>query len=147
MEVILNKDVAAIGKAGQVVKVKEGFARNFLFPQNLAKPVTSGSLKILEQERQVKSAQSLKLKAQASELQQRLDSLALTIPALAQDEEKLYGSIGAHEISEALKNEGLEINKNNINLVEPIKALGIYEIQVKLHPEVTAKLKLWVVKK
>lgn len=147
MEVILNKDVAAIGKAGQVVKVKEGFARNFLFPQNLAKPVTSGSLKILEQERQVKSAQSLKLKAQASELQQRLDSLALTIPALAQDEEKLYGSIGAQEVSEALKNEGFSINKNNINLVEPIKALGIYEIQVKLHPEVTAKLKLWVVKK
>lgn len=147
MEVILNKDVAAIGKAGQVVKVKEGFARNFLFPQNLAKPVTLGSLKILEQERQVKSAQSLKLKAQASELQQRLDSLALTIPALAQDEEKLYGSIGAQEVSEALKNEGLSINKNNIDLVEPIKALGIYEIQVKLHPEVTAKLKLWVVKK
>ena len=147
MEVILNKDVVDIGKAGEIVKVKEGFARNFLFPQNLAKPVTSGSLKILEQEKQIKSAQSTKFKEQAIELQKRLDSFSLTISALAQDEEKLYGSIGPHDISEALKNEGFSINKNDINLIEPIKSLGIYEIQVKLHPEVTAKFKLWVVKK
>jgi len=147
MEVILNKDVANIGKAGSIVKVKEGFARNFLFPQNLAKPVTSGSLKILEQGKQIKSAQSAKLKEESIQLQKRLDSLALTISALTQGEDKLYGSISAHDISEALKNEGLSIDKNNIDLVEPIKSLGIYEIQVKLHPEVTAKLKLWVVKK
>lgn len=147
MEVILNKDVAAIGKTGQIVKVKEGFARNFLFPQNLAKPVTPGSLKILEQEKQIRFAQSAEQKAQAIELQKRLDNFSLTISALAQDEEKLYGSIGPHDISEALKNEGFFVNKNNINLIDPIKSLGIYEIQVKLHPEVTAKLKLWVVKK
>ncbi len=147
MEVILNKDVADIGKAGAIVKVKEGFARNFLFPQNLAKPVTSGSLKILEQQKQIKDAQSAKLKAQAVEIQERLGSLSLTIPALAQDEEKLYGSISAHDIAEALKNEGFSIDKNVIDLNEPIKSLGIYEIQLKLHPEVTAKLKLWVVKK
>lgn len=147
MEVILNKDVAGIGRAGAIAKVKEGFARNFLFPQNLAKPVTSGSLKILEQQKQIKSAQSAKLKEESIELQKRLDSLSLTIPALTQGEEKLYGSISAHDISEALKNEGLAINKSNIDLAEPIKSLGIYEIQIKLHPEVTAKLKLWVVKK
>lgn len=147
MEVILNKDVADIGTAGQVVKVKEGFARNFLFPQNLAKPVTSGSLKILEQQKQIKFEQSLKQKEQALELKRRLDSFSLTIAALAQDEEKLYGSISAQDVFEALKNEGFLINKNNINLIDPIKSLGIYEIQVDLHPEVTAKLKLWVVKK
>ncbi|PIQ90187.1 MAG: 50S ribosomal protein L9 [Candidatus Omnitrophica bacterium CG11_big_fil_rev_8_21_14_0_20_41_12] len=147
MEVILNKDVADIGKAGQIVKVKEGFARNFLFPQNLAKPVTSGSLKILEQQKQIKFEQSLKQKEQALELKRRLDSFSLTIAALAQDEEKLYGSISAQDVFEALKNEGFLINKNNINLIDPIKSLGIYEIQVDLHPEVTAKLKLWVVKK
>lgn len=147
MEVILNKDVADIGKAGQIVQVKEGFARNFLFPQNLAKPVTPGSLKILEQQKQVKSAQSAKIKEEALQLERRLNNFSLTIPALAQDEEKLYGSISAHDISEALKNEGFSVNKNNIDLAEPIKSLGIYEIQIKLHPEVTAKLKLWVVKK
>ena len=147
MEVILNKDVADIGKAGSIVQVKEGFARNFLFPRDLAKPATSGSLKILEQEKQIKSAQSAKLKEESIGLQKRLNSLSLTIPALTQGEEKLYGSISAHDISEALKNEGFSIDKSNIDLVEPIKSLGIYEIQVKLHPEVTAKLKLWIVRK
>ncbi|MDO8489593.1 MAG: 50S ribosomal protein L9 [Candidatus Omnitrophota bacterium] len=147
MEVILNKDIADIGKAGSVVNVKEGFARNFLFPHNLAKPATSGSLKILEQQKQIKSAQSAKLKEESTELEKRLSSLALTISALTQGQEKLYGSINAHDISEALKNEGFSIDKSNIDLVEPIKSLGIYEIKVKLHPEVTAKLKLWVVKK
>ncbi|MDD5109250.1 MAG: 50S ribosomal protein L9 [Candidatus Omnitrophica bacterium] len=147
MEVILNKDVANIGKAGSIVKVKEGFARNFLFPQNLAKQATSGSLKILEQQKQIKSAQFAKLKEESIELEKRLSSLSLTISALTQGQEKLYGSISAQDISEALKNEGFSIDKSNIDLVEPIKSLGIYEIRVKLHPEVIAKLKLWVVKK
>lgn len=147
MEVILNKDVAAIGKAGQVVKVKEGFARNFLFPQNLAKPATAGSLKILEQEKQVKFAQSAQLKEKSIELRERLNSLSLTISALTQGEDKLYGSINAYDISAALKNEGFSIDKNSIDLIEPIKSLGIYEVPVKLHPDVIATIKLWVVKK
>lgn len=147
MEVILNKDVEKIGKAGSIVQVKEGFARNFLFPHNLAKPATSGSLKILEQEKQIKFAQSAKLKEESIEVQKRLNSLSLTISALTQGEDKLYGRVSAQDISEALKNEGFSIDKNNIDLVEPIKSLGIYEIQVRLHPEVTAKLKLWIVRK
>jgi len=147
MEVILNKDVEKIGKAGSVVKVKEGFARNFLFPHNLAKLATAGSLKKLEQEKQVRSAQSAKAKEELLVVKNRLAELSLTISALAGDEEKLYGSISAHDISEALKDEGFSIDKNIIDLAEPIKSLGIYEIQIKLHPEITAKLKLWVVKK
>jgi len=147
MEVILNKDVEKIGKAGSVVQVKEGFARNFLFPHNLAKPATAGSLKKLEQEKQVRNAQSAKAKEELLVVKERLAGLSLTISALAQDEEKLYGSISAHDISEALKEEGFFIDKNIIDLAEPIKSLGIYEIQVKLHPEITAKFKLWVVKK
>jgi large subunit ribosomal protein L9 len=148
MEVILTKDVDKIGRAGSVVQVKEGFARNFLFPHNLAKPATAESLKKLEQEKQARSAQSAKLKAESELVKQRLSALSLTIPALTQDEgEKLYGSIHAHEIAEALKAEGLTIDKSMIDLEEPIKSLGIYEIPVKLHPEVVAKVKLWVVKK
>jgi large subunit ribosomal protein L9 len=147
MEVILNKDVEKIGRAGAVVQVKEGFARNFLFPHNLAKPATAGSLKKLEQEQMAKSAQSAKLKEESELVQQRLSKLALTIPALTQGEEKLYGSIHAQEIAEALKAEGFSIDKGLIDLEEPIKSLGIYEIPVKLHPEVIAKVKLWVVKK
>ncbi len=147
MEVILNKDVEKIGKAGSVVQVKEGFARNFLFPHNLAKPATAGSLKKLEEEKQAKNAQSAKAKEELLVVKDRLAGLSLTISALAQDEEKLYGSISAQDISEALKAEGFSVDKNIIDLAEPIKSLGIYEIRIKLHPEITAKLKLWVVKK
>jgi large subunit ribosomal protein L9 len=148
MEVILTKDVDKIGRCGAVVQVKEGFARNFLFPHNLAKPATAESLKKLEQEKLARSAQSAKLKEEFELVKQRLSALSLTIPALTQDEgEKLYGSIHAHEIAEALKAEGLTIDKSMIDLEEPIKSLGIYEIPVKLHPEVVAKVKLWVVKK
>ncbi len=147
MEVILKKDVEKIGKAGTVVKVKEGFARNFLFPRNLAQPATCATLKKLEQDELARSAQSAKAKEESEKLKARLDSLSLTISALTQSEEKLYGSIQANEISEALKEEGFSIDKNLIDLVEPIKSLGIYEIPIKLHPEVIAKLKLWVVKK
>ena len=147
MEVILSKDVDKIGRAGQVVQVKEGFARNFLFPHNLATPATVASLKKLEQDRLLRSAQSAKAKEESEAIKQRLAALSLTITALTQSEEKLYGSIHAQEIAEALKGEGFSIDKSAIELAEPIKSLGIYEIPVKLHPEVTATVKLQVVKK
>lgn len=147
MEVILNKDVEKIGRAGTVVCVKEGFARNFLFPHNLAKPATAGSLKKLEQDQLIQSAQSAKIKEGFELIKQRLSTLVLTIPALTQGEEKLYGSIGVQEISEALKAEGFCIDKSIINLAEPIKSLGIYQLPVKLHPDVIAAVKLSVVKK
>ena len=147
MQVILNKDVEKIGRAGAVVQVKEGFARNFLFPHNLAKPATASSLKKLEQEQLVRAAESAKLKEDAELIKQRLSTLALTISALTQGEEKLYGSIHAHEIADALKAEGFSVDKSIIDLAEPIKSLGIYEVPVKLHPDVTATVKLWVVKK
>ena len=147
MEVILINDVEKIGKAGSVVKVKEGFARNFLFPHNLAKVATPGSLKQLEKEKQVRSAQYAKTKEESEEVKKRLNALSLTISALTQGEEKLYGSISGHDIAAALKDEGFLIDKNAIELAEPIKSLGVYELPVKLHPEVTATLKLWVVKK
>jgi len=147
MEVILNKDVSGIGKAGNLVKVKEGFARNFLLPQNLAPLATPAALKKLEDQRILKSAQDDKLKEEANQLKERLNSLSLSIPALTQSGDKLYGSIQAQEIVAALNVAGLLIEKNYIQLVEPIKSLGTYEICVKLHPEVTAKVKLSVVKK
>ncbi len=147
MEVILMKDVDKVGRAGSVVQVKEGFARNFLFPHNLARPATQESLKKLELEKQAKLAQSAKQQEEAQAVKQRLSSVSLTITALTQEDEKLYGSIHAQEIAEALQNEGFAIDKSMVELAEPIKALGIYEIPVKLYPEVLAKVKLWVVKK
>jgi large subunit ribosomal protein L9 len=147
MEVILNKDVERVGKAGQVIKVKDGFARNFLFPNGLAVAKTQANIKKLEQDKQKRIQEAQKLKESSLGLADKLSGLSLTISVLVKEEEKLYGSITSQEIASALKDEGIEIDKNTISLAEPIKALGIYEIPVKLHPEVTAKLKLWVVKK
>lgn len=147
MEVILKQDVNRIGKAGSIVKVKDGFARNFLFPNQLAILCTPESLKALGQEKKKKEAQLEKAKVQAEELRDKLAGLSLTIPVLSQEEDKIYGSIGAADIAEALKEEGLALDKHLIVLGEPIKSLGIYEVSVNLHPEVEAKIKVWIVKK
>lgn len=147
MEVILNKDIEKIGKAGVVVKVKDGFARNFLIPNKLAIPSTSENLRRLEREKLRKNIEEEKVKKEAEEIKSRLEGFSLTIPALTQEEDKLYGSIGPNDLAEALKEEGFEVEKNSISLDEPIKALGIYEVPVKLHPQVLAKLKVWIVKK
>lgn len=147
MEVILNKDVEGIGKAGQVIKVKDGFARNFLIPNGLAIPVNSVNLKKLEEEKQKKALGLEKTRKEAEALAGKLSGMSLTIPVLTQEEDKLYGSIGAVDILSALKEEGVDLDKDKLTMEEPIKALGIYEIPVKLHSEITAKIKVWVVKK
>jgi len=147
MEVILNKDVERIGKTGEVVRVKDGFARNFLIPHGLALPVTQGNLKKIEQAKARDMLSLEKAKNAAEEIKDRLSGLSLTIPVLVQEEEKLYGSITSVELARALKEEGFEIDKNAIILDEPIRALGIYEIPVKLYPDISAKIKVWIVKK
>jgi large subunit ribosomal protein L9 len=147
MDVILTQDVNGIGKAGSVIKVKDGFARNYLFPRNLAVISTAGNLKNLELERQKKGLQMEKLKKDAEKIRDRLSTLSLTIPVLTQEKEKLYGSITAADLQKALLDENITIDKDTILLEEPLKALGIYEIPVNLHPEVSAKIKVWIVKK
>jgi large subunit ribosomal protein L9 len=147
MEVILKQDVEKLGKAGSVVKVKDGFGRNYLIAKGLAIPVTASNLKQLEQEKQRKEAQQVIRKKEAEAVKEKLAGMSLTIASLTQDDEKFYGSITNQDIAQALKDEGLEIDKNIIMLDEPIKALGIYEVPVELHPEVQTKVKVWIVKK
>jgi len=147
MEVILSQDIDRIGKAGNIVKVKDGFARNFLIPNGLALPVTSGNLKKIEQEKERKAAQLEKIKKEAEQLKGQLERSSLTIPVLTHQDDKLYAGINAVDLTNALKEEGLNIDKNLIMLDEPLKSLGIYEVSVKLHPEVIAKIKVWIVKK
>ena len=146
MEVILNQDIDRIGKTGHIVKVKDGFARNFLIPNGLAMPVTPANLKKLEQEKQLKTLQLEKAKREAEELKAKLAHLSLTIPVLTHEEDKLYASITVQDLTTALSEEGFNIDKNSIVLEEPIKALGIYEVSVNLHPEISAKIKVWIVK-
>jgi large subunit ribosomal protein L9 len=147
MEVILHQDVDRLGKAGQVIKVKDGFARNFLIPNGLAVPMTSSNLKRLEEERQKKTRQEDKVKKEAESIKEKIAGLSLTMPVLVQEEEKLYGSITAQDIITALKEEGFAIDKSAVLLEEPIKGLGIYEVGIKLHPEITTHIKVWIVKK
>lgn len=147
MEVILKQDIDKLGKAGSVVKVNNGYARNFLIPNKLAVCVTAENLKSLESEKQKKIFQSEKEKKAYQEIKQKLDGFSLTMPVLTQAEDKLYGSITSQEIAGALKEEGFNIEKYSVILDEPIKSLGIYEVPVKLHPEVTANIKVWIVKK
>ena len=147
MEVILKQDVNKLGKAGTVIKVKEGFARNFLIPNKLAIALNQANLRMLEQEKQSKTLQLEKIKKECIELKEKLAGISITIPALIQEEDKLYGSVTSQDIAEALKDEGFDIDKNIIALEEPIKSLGIYEVCVKLHPEIPAKIKVWIVKK
>lgn len=127
--------------------MKDGYARNFLFPRSFALEATPANIKHLEQEQKARSVQSEKAKKSALQMKERIEKLSLTLPVLVQENEKLYGSITSTEIAKALQDEGIEVDKNLIALEEPLKALGIFEVPVKLHPEVTAIIKLWIVKK
>lgn len=147
MEIILKQDVERLGKTGAVIKVKDGFALNFLIPRGLAIPMTETNLKKLQEEKRKKTLLLEKAKEEALALMDKLSALSLTMPVLAHEDDKLYGSITAQDISAALKEEGFNIDKSLISLQEPIKSLGIYEVPVNLHPEVSTQIKIWVVKK
>lgn len=147
MEVILKQDIQGVGKAGAVIKVKDGYARNFLLPRDLAVTVNPANLQKLQQEQKVRAEKELKSKKEAEAVKEKLAGMSLTIAALTQEKDKLYGSITAVEIEKALADEGVTVEKSRIVLEEPIKAVGIYEVPVQLHPEVLAQVKVWIVKK
>ena len=147
MKVILLQTIDKLGKAGDVVTVKEGFARNFLIPKNAAKEATAPNLKIMESlKKKQAEADAIKM-SEVNALADRLGALSLTIPAQAGEEEKLFGSVSSEDIALALAVENIKIDKRDIILEEPIRKLGTYQVTVKLHPEVKAELKVLVVKK
>lgn len=147
IKVILLKDVAKLGNAGEIVSVKEGYARNFLIPNNKAKPATAGNMKIWEAIKKKVSVKEQAILTEANTLADKISNLSLTISVQAGEEEKLFGSVSNEMISEALAAEGVVIDKKDILLEEPIKKLGVFQVSVKIHPEVRANLKVWVVKK
>ncbi len=147
IKVILREDVSAVGRAGEVKEVKDGFARNFLIPKKLALVATVQSLKQIESEQKKQAAKMLLEKKKAEEVIQRLKDLSITIAVEVNEEEKLYGSLTTQDIAKAISAEGIEIDKKNIVLDEPIKEPGIYDLSIKLHTDMVAKVKVWVVKK
>ncbi|MFB3918767.1 MAG: 50S ribosomal protein L9 [Candidatus Velamenicoccus archaeovorus] len=147
LKVVLRSDVPGIGKIGDVKQVKDGFARNFLLPQNLAVIATDHALKQMELEQKKRQARLAQERKKAEELAQKLNGFSLTITVEVNEEEKLYGSLTVQDIQKSLAGEGIDVEKKCIVLEAPLKALGIYDIDVRLHPEVTSKIKVWVVKK
>lgn len=147
MEVILTEDIPKVGKMGEVIKVKEGHARNYLLPKKLAYPATTANLKRIAQEEKKKQAADAQNKQQAQELSDKLTKVSCTISVEVNDLEKLYGSISDTDIANALEQEGFTIDRKNIIIDKPIEELGIFEIGVNLHPEVSTKIRVWVTKK
>ncbi|MFA5038194.1 MAG: 50S ribosomal protein L9 [Candidatus Omnitrophota bacterium] len=147
LKVVLKSDVPGVGKTGDLKQVKDGFARNFLFPQGLAVVATDQALKQIEQEQKKRKAKQEQERKKAEELSSRLNGLSLTLTVEVNEEEKLYGSLTAQDIQKALVAEGIELDKKHILLESPLKELGIFDIDIKLHPELVTRIKVWVVKK
>ena len=147
MKVILKEDLEKLGQAGLVVEVKDGYARNYLVPRNLAEIATKGNLASIERILKEKETRENKKKKEALALRDKLEGISCTAEVLVGEEDKVFGSVTVIEIARMLKDKGFFIDKRNILVEEPIKALGVFSIPVKLHPEVIANLKLWVVKK
>lgn len=146
MKVILKKDIEKLGKAGEVVSVKDGYARNFLLLKGLALTASAVNLKIVEQEKKKAALRQEKQRQQAEELAQKIASVSCTITVQAGQDGKLYGSVTSQDIAQGYKAEGINIDKRKIELPEPIKEVGVFKINVRLHPEVVVQPKVWVVK-
>ena len=146
MKVILKEDVSNLGKIGDMVAVADGYGRNYLLPRGLAVEASTRNVKILEHQKKVIKAKIQKQKSGAELLANKLSSVSCTVAKKAGEEDKLFGSVTTKDIEEALKTEGFSIDRKQILLEEPIKRLGVYSVTIKIHPEVTTEVKVWVVK-
>jgi large subunit ribosomal protein L9 len=146
MELILREDVDKLGRRGDVIKVAEGFARNYLLPRGLAMPITTANKAMIEKEKQAHEARMAKEKAECESLAARIGGLRFVAPRKVGEHDVLYGSVTAADIAEFLAAKGIDIDKRKVLLEEPIKHLGEHEVKIKLHPEVQASLRLLVSK-
>jgi large subunit ribosomal protein L9 len=145
MEVILREHVDNLGRRGDVVKVAEGYARNYLLPRKLALAVTEANKRQIERERKIADAREAEEKAQADALAQRITQLEIEIARRVGENDTLYGSVTSADIAHALQTKGFEVEKRKIHLPEPLKALGETIVPVKIHRDVTAQLRVKVV--
>jgi large subunit ribosomal protein L9 len=144
MKIILREDVEKLGKAGDVVKVADGFGRNYLIPRQLAVPANVRNLKALEHDRRVIEARAKKSRKSAESLAEKLAAVSITLPAKAGEEGKLFGAITSRDIAEALEKAGVPVDRKNVLLLDPIKQLGDYKVKIKagtdLHPEISVSV-------
>ncbi len=146
MKVILRKNYDQLGEVGNIVDVKDGFALNFLIPRGVAFQASEGNIRALEEEKRQMSKKEAKNLENAQSLAAELEKVSITIPVKVGEEDKIFGSVTTQMIADSLKEKNYDIDKRKIEITEPIKALGIYTVQVKLHPKITAAVKTWVVR-
>ena len=144
MRVILREDVHGLGDVGDIVEVKPGYGRNYLLPQGLAVLADPKNVRRIEHEQRLIAKRLESMKAEAAEVSSRLEGLSVTIPRKSGELDKLFGSVTVRDIADALAIEGVEVDRKRIRLQEPIKTLGVYKVTVRLHPEVTPEVMVWV---
>ena len=145
MKVILRQDVRNLGKIGEVVSVKNGYARNYLIPRDFAFVATDGAVKAIEVEKKQYEKRQAKEKAHAEIMSTQLSELQVSIAMKVGEEGRLYGSVTTQMISDELNLRGFEVDKRHIVIEEQIKNLGVFDVKVKLHPEVVTTIKVWVI--
>ena len=144
MEVILRDHVENLGRRGDVVKVADGYARNFLLPRKLALPATPGNMKVVERQRKIADAEDAAERSGAETLAARLAQAECVLARRVGENQTLYGSVTAADIAESLENQGFEIDKRKIQLAEPLKQIGEFTVPVKLHSDVVAQVRVRV---
>lgn len=145
MEVILKEDIPHLGKIGEVVRVRDGYARNYLLPRGMVLVANKKNIKSFEHQKRVVAAQRERVLKQAQSLGEKLTALVLTVPVKAGEEGKIFGSVTSIDIEEALKAQGFEIERRKIHITEPIRSLGEFEVPVRLAADVTVNVKVSVV--
>lgn len=145
MQLILTTDVPKLGEAGDIVEVKAGYGANYLLPKGLALAATTGNKAKIEHQKRMIERQIAKAREAATALGNKLKGHNVTITRLVGEGDKIFGSVTARDIADALGKEGMELDSRKILLDNPLKALGVYEVDVKLHRDVVAQLKVWVV--
>ncbi len=145
MQIILLENIPSLGKAGDLVKVSDGYGRNYLIPQKKAILATEKSLKVIEHQKRQVQQRIEKAKKDAEKLGQRIEKLSCTFAKTVGESGKLFGSVTSMDIENYLKENGIDVDRKKVSLEEPIKNLGVFTVPIKLHPEVTTHLKVWVV--
>jgi len=146
MDVLLVKDVEALGREGDIVSIAPGYARNYLIPRGLAVAASEKTVKLQEKIRGERLAKEAHERQEFEELAAKLATVSVTTAVKVGEDEQLYGSVTAQDIAALLEEEGFQIDRKMVVLENPIKALGVYAIEIRLHPEVSTTIKLWVVK-
>jgi len=146
MEIRLKENYGKLGNAMDVVTVKDGYARNFLIPEGIAVPATEGNKRSVVEQKKYASKKEAALIDEAKKIAKKIENVPCTMPVKVKGDDELFGSVSTQDIADFLKRENFNVSRSDVELDEPIKKLGVYNVMIKLHKEVSAKLKVWVVK-